>query len=430
MDNKEQHYILPSQLCVGLYVHLDLSWMQHPFALSSFKIKEQAQVTTIQSMGLSRVRYDPLRSDCQPLALGQEAIVPAQPEKAAAVPEPVKNDDIRVTRAKQLNQAIHDCEKGFVKATNAARQISKHIETSPAEAAIEAELLIKGMVDSLLTEGDVIIQAMDGSRLGDETYFHPLNVTVLSLMLAKSLDMTAEDSHALGLAALFHDAGKSQVPDSVLMNPGPLNNAEQAALQQHCQFGADLVRKAGLPERVAQIILQHHECADGSGYPAGLKGNDIDPLARILSLVNAYDKLCNPNHSSEEAMTPYGALSYLFANERKKYDGPILNLLIKSLGVYPPGSIVLLNDGVYGVVVSVNPQKLLRPFILLHDRRAERDSPNILDLGEETDTSISKCLRVEQLPKDVADYLQCRQRLSYFFSTTDIAGGARDLVSV
>lgn len=429
MDNKEQHYILPSQLCVGLYVHLDLSWMHHPFALSSFKIKEQAQVTTIQGMGLSRVRYDPLRSDCQPLAL-DSSIAPPQPEKPVVIPEPEGSDDVRVIRARQLNQAINDCEKGFVKATGAARQISKHMESSPEEAAIEADILIKGMVDSLLTEGDVIIQAMDGSRLGDETYFHPLNVTVLSLMLAKSLDMTAEDSHCLGLAALFHDAGKSQVPDSVLMNPGPLTKAEQSLLQQHCQFGADLVRKAGLPERIAQIIMQHHECADGSGYPAGLRGDEIDPLARILSLVNAYDRLCNPNHHTEEAMTPYGALSYLFANERKKYDGPMLNLLIKSLGVYPPGSIVLLNDGIYGVVVSVNPQKLLRPFILLHDRRADRNSPNILDLGEETDTSISKCLRAEQLPKDVAEYLQCRQRLSYFFTTADITGGSRDLISV
>ena len=155
---------------------------------------------------------------------------------------------------------------------------------------------------------------------------------------------------------------------------------------------------------------------DGSGYPNGLKGEEIDPLARVLGLVNAYDRLCNPA-SHQEAMTPYGALSYLFASERKKYDGTILNLMIKSLGVYPPGSVVQLSDGVYGIVILVNPQKLLRPYIMLHDKRAERHTPSMLDLGAEVDTSISKCVRVDQLPPEVAEYLQCRKKLSYYFST-------------
>lgn len=427
MDKKEQNYILPSQLCVGIYVHLDLSWMQHPFALSSFKIKDESQVVTIQAMGLRRVRYDPLRSDCEPL-LPDGTAYSAPPENVYFVPESLDNTDARVQRVRQLNQAISDCEKGFMRATNAARQALKKLSTHPQEAIAEAEALIDGMVDSIMTEGDVIIHAMDGSRLGDDTYFHPMNVTVLALMLAKSLGMNTDESRLLGLAALFHDAGKERLPDSVVMNSGQLSKVEQSILQQHSELGAAIARQAGLPERVALTMLQHHELNDGSGYPAGLKGTEIDPMARILALVEAYDQLCNPNNPAD-AMTPYGALSYLFASERKKYDGQTLNLLIKSLGVYPPGSIVLLNDGVYGVVVSVNPQKLLRPLIMLYDRRAERAVPNILDLGEDTDTSISKCLRAEQLPKGVADYLQCRQRLSYFFSTAKAAGDISEAVT-
>jgi hypothetical protein len=100
----------------------------------------------------------------------------------------------------------------------------------------------------------------------------------------------------------------------------------------------------------------------------------------------------------------------------------MLNTFIKALGVYPPGSIVLLNDGVYGIVVSVNPQKLLKPVVMVHDRHVERDTPEILDLGEETNTTINKCLHANQLPKDVADYLQCRQRLSYYFANATSGG--------
>ncbi|MCE9632716.1 MAG: HD-GYP domain-containing protein [Methylophilales bacterium] len=391
--------------------------MQHPFPRSNFKIKDQSQIKIIQDIGLQRVRYDPMRSDCEPLSTNVPKAVPA------ARPNLPPQEEYRVDRAKQLHQAIHECERDFIKATGTARLALRNAANKPHAAAAETEELVNSMVDSVLTEGDVIIQAMDGSRLGDDTYFHPLNVTVLALMLAKSLDVSVQEANYLGLAALFHDVGKGQIPDTVLMNDGELTKAEQSLLQEHVEFSANLAREAGMPERVIQIIMQHHERVDGSGYPAGLKGNDIDPLARLLTLVNAYDGLCNPINPME-AMTPYGALSYLFASERKKFDAGMLNLFIKSLGVYPPGSIVLLNDGVYGIVVSVNPQKLLRPFIMVHDRRVERDTPHILDLGESTDTSISKCLRADELPKDVSEYLQCRQKLSYYFRSESNAGEA------
>lgn len=414
MEEKEKQYIYPDQLCVGLYIHLDLSWMQHPFALSSFKIKDEGQIKTLQGMGLERIRFDPMRSDAVPLPYGKPHQVSGQGTNLSD--DKAGDTDPDTEKNRQLNQSIKNCEKKFTRATEAAREMTRILATNPAEAIESASLLVDEMVAEIVANGDVIIQAMDGSRLSDDTYFHPLNVAVLSLMMAKSLSIPTEDAKLLGLAALFHDMGKVGVPDTILMNSGPLSKAEKTLLQNHCQMSAEMARDAGLPERVAQIILQHHECMDGSGYPQGLKGDEIDPLARVLCLVNAYDRLCNPpNH--EDAMTPYGALSYLFASERKKYDGPTLNLMIKSLGVYPPGSVVQLSDGVYGIVILVNPQKLLRPFIMLHDKHVERHTPNILDLGAETDTSISKCVRVDQLPPEVAEYLQCRKRLSYYFST-------------
>lgn len=415
MEEKEQHYLYPDQLCVGLYIHLDLSWMQHPFALSSFKIKDEGQIKTLQGMGLERIRFDPMRSDAVPLPYGAPHQINTE-EKRGKLTKGGAASDPATEKSQLLNRSILNCEKKFTHATETAREIIKTLTTHPEQAMASANQLVDEMVAEIVSNGDVIIQAMDGSRLGDETYYHPLNVAVLSLMMAKSLGIPPEEAKLLGLASLFHDIGKVGVPDTILMNSGPLSKSEKAMLQNHCQLSAEMVLEAGLPERVAQIILQHHECMDGSGYPNGLKSEEIDPLARVLGLVNAYDRLCNPaNH--EEAMTPYGALSYLFASERKKYDGPTLNLMIKSLGVYPPGSVVQLSDGVYGIVILVNPQKLLRPYIMLHDKRIERQTPNILDLGAEADTSISKCVRVDQLPPEVAEYLQCRKKLSYYFST-------------
>jgi HD-GYP domain-containing protein (c-di-GMP phosphodiesterase class II) len=225
------------------------------------------------------------------------------------------------------------------------------------------------------------------------------------------------------MAALFHDIGKTEVPSSVLMNVDSLNKAESALLHQHAEYGANLINKVKTSgaDRIAKLIAQHHEYADGSGYPAGLKGTEIDYLAGILSLANSYEHLCNPRNIGN-AMTPYSALAHLFSTERKKHDSSLLNVFIKMLGIYPPGSVVMLNDGSYGIVVSVNPQLLLRPVVMVYDKRRERDTPNILDLSVDEDAAINQCIHASQLPADVAEYLQCRPKLSYYFRHKSSAG--------
>ncbi len=412
MTDHEPQFISPSQLCVGLYVHLDVTWIRHPFALSHFKIKDEAQIHTIRALGLEQIRYDPLRSDCLPLPLESAShnVQPAPPENIIRVAFPSEP-------AQRRYQAILECEQQFARATTEAHLALNKVVNKPQDGMLVAERLINGMVDQVFLDGNAIIQVMDSWRLGEDTFCHPLNVTVLCLMMAKALKLSVGDARCLGMAALFHDIGKAEIPSSVLMNDSNLNHAELSLLQQHAEYGASIIKNAGknaTSERIANLIAQHHECFDGSGYPAGLKGEALDPLTPILSLVNAYDNLCSCAKNSKP-LTPYGALSYLFASERKKYDRTMLNLFIKLLGIYPPGSVVQLSDGAYGIVVSANPQQLMRPLVMLHDKKVEREIPIFLDLGEDEDTDISQCLLADQLPKEVAEYLQCRQKLSYYF---------------
>jgi putative nucleotidyltransferase with HDIG domain len=417
MDNKS-HYIEPDQLRVGIYVHLDLGWMDHPFTFNNFKIKTEKQLAEVKSLGLKKLRYDPLRSDCEPLkqvpktSTRLEVVAPATPE---AAPEPVVPPQIFHTeRLRQLHEAIHECEQKFVVAAHTVRQATRNFGTQSQQAIRESEALVNSMVESVLTESDVVLHAMNGHNIGEETYVHALNVSVLALVLAKSLNMTAEEARYLGVAAIFHDIGKSEVPDRILLKTDPLTKAEQAFYEQHSEFGARMAREAGLHERIATIILQHHEHVDGSGFPQHLKQAHIDPLARLVCIVNAYDNLCNPLNPAQ-GMTPYEALSHLFATQRSKFDSFMLKLLIKCLGVYPPGSIVYLSSGVHGIVMSVNPSKPLRPFVMLHVPEVPREQPVVLDLSEEPSINITKCLRANQLPKNVLEYLSPRKRISYYF---------------
>lgn len=422
MTTAKPHYLKPEQLRVGLYVHLDLSWMDHPFTFNNFRIKDEAQIAEIRKLGLHRVHYDPLRSDCEPLPPAAAAHVqpsPApQPERKTAAAEDnatIEKQAFQQRRLQALRQAIHECEKKFDQACTTVHMIEREIHRNPPKTMLEAQNMVDGMVDSLLSEGEVVLHAMQPRPGSAENYSHALNVTVLSLVLAKSLDMSADDARHLVVGALFHDLGKSQIPDRVSKKPEPPTRAELSLILQHPAMGAKFASELGMPAQVVRIILQHHECMDGTGYPGQLKQEQIDRLARIVAVANLYDNLCNPLNAAQ-AMTPYEALSHMFAHQRSKYDLSIMKLLIKSLGIYPPGSLVRLSSGEHGIVVSINPSKPLRPYILLHSPEVPRLTPLLINLGEEASRSITHCLRQNQLPKEVLDYLQPATRINYFFA--------------
>lgn len=416
MQTNRPSFIEVGQIRVGLYVHLDLGWMDHPFTLSNFKVKDEEQITKIKQTGLKKLRYDPKRSDCEPMPLS--SVVATAPAASTIAVELIANDvtpaiDSKADRLKDLHHAIDENEKKFIIASDITRQVTRNIITSPKASIEQAALIVNDMVDTALTEGDIAIHALNGNRSSDENYQHPLNVTVLSLIMAKSIEITKEDAQLLGMAAIFHDLGKVEITDKILMKKDPLTKSEQSYFEQHSEIGARIAKELGLPVRIARIILQHHELADGSGYPNKLKTEQTDQLARVIVLANGYDQLCNPNNTAL-AKTPYEALAYMYANQRSKFDESLLKSLIKSLGIYPPGSLVQLSTGVHAVVLSVNPSKPLRPFVMLHDPLAKRKEPLILDLREEPNTNISICLRPNQLPPDVLDYLNPRKRISYF----------------
>ncbi len=420
MQTNQPNFIDVGQLRVGLYVHLDLGWMDHPFTLSNFKLQDEEQISKIKKTGLKKLRYDPKRSDCDPLPTPSTApdVPVASTIEADVIASVATNDETskivsKIERLKQLHHAIDESERRFIIVSDIARKATRNILTAPKASIEQATLIVNDMVDTALMEGDVAIHALNGNRSSDTNYQHSLNVTVLALLIAKSIDMSKEDARLLGMAAIFHDIGKAEITDKILMKKDPLTKSEQSYFEQHSEIGARMAKEIGLPVRVGKIILQHHEHADGSGYPKHLKAEQTDPLARLVALVNGYDNLCNPNNIVI-AKTPYEALAHMYANQRSKFDESLLKRLIKSLGIYPPGSIVQLSTGVHAIVISVNPNKPLRPFVMLHDPMADRQEPLILDLREEPSINISICLRPNQLPPDVLDYLNPRKRISYF----------------
>ena len=406
--------ITPDRLCIGMYVQLDMSWTDHPFTFSSFKIKNLAQIETLQSLGLATIHYNPAKSDNAPLAASAEA---------APVPAAAKSHDddplyqakrARVKRLLAQQARVAAGEREFLSSARAVKAIGHNIHARPEEAREGAQALVKSIADSMLTQSDIAINLMKDQVGGEDVYFHSLNVTLLSMMLAKELKAPANLIQLLGMGAMFHDAGKADIPDRIARKPEALSKPEQTLLQQHCAFGVDAGRKMALPNEVLMVIAQHHEHMDGSGYPKGLKGNECYLLGRIVAIANAYDNLCNPIKQSV-ALTPHQALSLMYAQQRARFDGVPLATFVRCMGIYPPGTIVMLSNESVGMVVSVNSSVPLKPTVLIYDRYVPREKAILVELESEPDVTIARAITPEQLPKLVFDYLAPRRRVTYYF---------------
>ncbi len=424
-------HIQPCQLCIGLYVHLDLNWSQHPFTFSSFKIKTQEQITAIQALGLTRVRINPDRSDAAPLPVNTARPPPTSdhhnaPPQHHATEQPdamaaARQD--RLARLTEQKSKAKACEKALQTASRAVRSISRGVLSRPVETCEIAQTLIDGMANSMLVDADISVQLMADQVGQEDVYDHSLNVAVLSMMLAKELKAPHHVVKQVGMAALLHDVGLLELPSRLVRSTEPLSKPEQLLLQQHTEIGTRIGRQMGLPPEVIQVIGQHHERADGSGYPSHAKAAQMPLMTRIVALVNAYDELCNPPDPAK-ALTPHEALSKMYSQLRAEFDPLTMGAFVRCMGVYPPGTLVTLSNGATGMVVSQNTTKPLRPIVLIHDPDTPRDEALLINMELEPDVSVTSTLRAEQLSPDALAYLAPRKRTTYFFDHDGDKDGA------
>ncbi|TXH87774.1 MAG: HD-GYP domain-containing protein [Rhodoferax sp.] len=422
----DSQFVEAHQLRPGLYVVLDLPWFKHNFTLNQFKVRSDQQVRELRELRLERYRIDPSRSDPEALAsvapqpLPEPSVVSAE-APVVSVPESPQEQARRERREAlaQRQQHIANVERAFSKATATMKNLNRNLLAKPAETIGEMGDLVGQMVEAFLVCPEATLHVMGDKVGGEEVYFHSLNVSILAMMLAKDMGFDADSARDLGLGALLHDVGLMDIPDKVLTkDPDEYNNAERGLRQMHVEYGCTIAAKIGLTPSVMAIVAQHHEFIDGSGYPKRLLGDQMTEAARLVALVNYYDNLCNPVNV-RKAMTPHQALSFIFAQRKTKFDAKALQLMIRSLGVYPPGSIVHLSNDMLGTVTAVNPKKPLRPWVLVYDEKVPKEEATLLNLEEVRDINISKSIPPGLLPPKALAYLNPRKRVTYFFDGGD-----------
>ncbi|MET1114865.1 MAG: HD domain-containing phosphohydrolase [Comamonas sp.] len=398
--------INPQALRVGMYIQLEVGWMRHPFPVNSFRIASDSQLRTLQALGLEAIRYFPDRSEILSSAAADSGVqLPVIEARTAepAHPAPAPSDPGPAARVQP--ELWQRCNERFRAAARDYLQLFACAPTQPAQALAQSQSMVENYLQDVLPAGDLVIRLLsEGS--GHRQAEHPVNVTVLCLLLGKALGMEAAQLQELGMAALLHDIGKDSAPGAA-----PLTRVEY---ERHVGDSVALALGMGVSSDVLTAIAQHHEFADGSGFPLHLIDEDLSTHGKVLCLVNGYDRLCNPEFA-QGGLTPHEALSQLYAQFRERFDPVVLRAFIRMMGVYPPGSVVQLADGRFAMVVSVNSSRPLKPEVLIYDVSVPLAQARPLDLEKCPEIRIRRSLRQDQLPREALSYLSPRQRICYFF---------------
>ncbi|MGC8720635.1 MAG: HD-GYP domain-containing protein [Thermodesulforhabdaceae bacterium] len=428
-DRYDRKRIPIDEIKAGMKIEIPLPWFRHPFWRSRFTIKSEEQIKKIKALGIPFVFVlEPKTSknfesiaknnakETEEAGINQvigisiddrSEVIETSGDKTAKHPEE------HLSLAKLHHLKSQKCMKAYEQTLIEVKTLLNGILFFSKESLEDAEKMMKNVVDKLINDTSTMLFLINVKQKKEEVFHHALNVCMLSLLLARACDISAEDMITIGLGALFHDIGKLKIPKSLLLKTAPLTKPERAFLQLHPQFGLDIVSNIeSFPAEPKRIIGEHHETLDGKGYPKGLKGNQIGITTRIVSIVNTYDNLCNPM-IIEKAMTPYHALAFMYKKMKDKLDVKFMEVFIKLLGIYPPGTIVKLSNGAIGIVIAKSAIHPHKPSVLIYDPETPPSRAPIISLEENPSLRIEKTLHPSSLSQEVLYYLNPPLRISY-----------------
>ena len=250
--------------------------------------------------------------------------------------------------------------------------------------------LANNIVNEIRSSESLIIEQVSLSSYDSYTYVHSVNVDVLSVIIGIGLGLRNEELEKLSQAALLHDIGKCDVPIEIVNKPAKLTTEEFEEMKKHPEYGLKRLRDGrsqGSEEVHAVVknaVYSHHENWNGTGYPRGLKGENIHLFARIIHVADVYDAL-TAKRAYKDAMNPSDAIEYLMANSGSMFDIEVVNTFLKYLAPYPIGCEVLLSTGQQGTVIENNEKYLSRPKIKL-------TSGTVIDMMQKLNVTILQIL--------------------------------------
>lgn len=374
--------IAVEQLVIGMHLkEFCGSWMEHPFWRSGFVITDPKDLVTIRASAIREVWID--CSKGLDVAVGELAVSVSESEEQveAELREAVSSlrDIAPLSVDQELVRAAKICHqsKQAVLSMFQEARMGKTVDTGGAKQ------LVQEITDSVTRNPGALISLARLKTADDYTYMHSVAVCAMMVALAKQLGLSEEDTRSAGIAGLMHDLGKAAMPMDVLNKPGKLTDAEFAIIKTHPEEGYKLLQTGNdVDPMVLDVCLHHHEKVDGSGYPKGLKGDQISLFAKMGAVCDVYDAITS-NRPYKLGWDPAESLRKMAEWATGHFDGKVFQAFVKSLGIYPIGSLVQLSSGRLAVVVEQTNKSLTTPRVkVFYSTKSHmRIVPEVVDLS-------------------------------------------------
>lgn len=353
---------------------LDRPWLDTPFLLQGFRIEGPEDVQTV-------AQY------CQHVWIDTDRSTKSSPSEPSVSFAPIKKADHSIP-VEEEHKRIH---LTFRKARTVTKDFLGSIRRGQDFDLNDVMQTVDDCVQSVLRNPDALVWMSKIREENEYTAEHSLNVCILAVVFGRQLGMSAANLELLGLCGLLHDIGKMRVPNEILDKPAALTDKEMNMMKAHTVHGRNLLLSTpAIDARVVDASYSHHERVDGTGYPRKLPADQISYFTRIISIVDAYDAM-TADRCYCKAKPTTKALKIIYEERGKQFDEELSLQFIKTIGLFPVGSIVELYTGEIGIVIETNQnmRHLPRVMVVLDEHQQQKVQPKVINLAniEEGDMS-------------------------------------------
>lgn len=378
------------ELVPGMFV-ADVTEQSGTFTVKSGGfVRSEGAIKNLSAKGVVKVLVDLDKSEHN------------QPEEPEPTPE-LKEDDT-AKKETSFDQEIGRAKKLYSQAKQLQRQALKSMQAGRPIDTDSMKEVADGFIDSVFRNQDALACMTRMRQKDDYLMEHSVNVSIIMSIFAKHLQLEKDVIHQLATGALLHDLGKINVPDEILHKPGRLTDEEMVVMRSHVTLGYDIIKESkGLSDITLEVVLDHHERLDGTGYPNNKTDKDLSLYSKMISICDTYDAI-TASRVYQNARTPIMAFKILRKESGVGFDANLVAEFINCMGIHPVGTLIQTKSNKLGVVVKSNFVNPLCPVIKVFYSLANKGyvPSKIIDLGApNVNDEISKSVRPEDYGIDV-----------------------------